>query len=168
MDNNVVNRLATDLGAAGIPTVRFNFRGVGSSTGSHGGGQAEMADVVAAIDAATAAHPGAPVVLAGYSFGADVSLSVSDDRISGWLAVSPPLRIVDPTDMVAATDPRPTVIVTGTGDDFRPADQAETMVASWPSTEVVAAAGVDHFWMQGLDQLAGAAERLLVAITADR
>lgn len=168
MDNNVVHRLATDLGAAGVPSVRFNFRGVGASTGSHGGGAAEVADVAAAIDAAAAGHPGVPVIVAGYSFGADVSLSVDDDRIGGWLAVSPPLRIVDPADMVAATDQRPTVIVTGTADDFRPADQAETLVASWPSTEVVAAAGVDHFWMQGLDQLAGAVDRLLSAISADR
>lgn len=168
MDNNVVHRLAADLGAAAVPSVRFNFRGVGASTGTHGGGQAEVADVVAAIDELADRHPGVPVLLAGYSFGADVALSVGDARIAGWLAVSPPLRIVDPADMVAATDQRPTVIVAGTADDFRPADQAETMVAAWPATEVVAAAGVDHFWMQGLDHLAGATNHALGLIATDR
>ena len=33
-----------------------------------------------------------PLVLSGYSFGADVSLCVFDPRITGWYAVAPPLR----------------------------------------------------------------------------
>lgn len=167
MHNNVVDRLFRDLPAAGVPTLRFNFRGVGSSEGSHGGGEGERADVVAAIDEMASRHPETPVLLAGYSFGADVALAVGDDRIGGWLAVSPPLRIVDPGLMTAATDPRPKVLVTGTADDFRPADQAEQVVADWPSTECLAAPGVDHFWMNGLDALAAAATALLERLVAD-
>ncbi len=166
MDNNVVDRLVTDLPTLGVPALRFNFRGVGRSGGTHGGGAAEVADVVAAIDAVAARHPDVPILAAGYSFGADVVLSVADDRIGGWLAVSPPLRIVDPAVMAAASDPRPTVIVTGTADDFRPADGAEEVVAAWPTTEVVPAPGVDHFWMTGLDLLAGAATTLLDRVAA--
>ncbi len=164
MHNNVVGRLFRDLPTRGVATVRFNFRGVAGSGGSHGGGQAERADVVAAIDAVAGRHPGLPVVLAGYSFGADVGLSVDDERISGWLAVSPPLRIVDPAAMAAADDPRPKVLVTGTDDDFRPADAATQLTERWPATEVVAAPGVDHFWMNGLDHLTSAADHLLVLL----
>lgn len=166
MHNNVVDRLFRDLPAAGVPTLRFNFRGVGASEGEHGGGDAERGDVVAAIDAVASRHPDVPVLLAGYSFGADVALAVDDARLGGWLAVSPPLRIVDPAAMAAATDPRPTVIVTGTADDLCPAEQAEGVVAAWPSTTCIAAPGVDHFWMQGLDALSGAAATLLDQITA--
>lgn len=165
MHNNVVHRLFVDLPGRGVPTLRFNFRGAGRSEGSHGGGRDEVADVVAAIDAVAERYPGVPVLLAGYSFGADVSLSVEDERIGGWLAVSPPLRIVDPADMVATTDPRPTVIVSGSADDFRPAEAAAALVADWPATEVRSADGVDHFWMQGLDQLDPAAAALLERIT---
>jgi len=166
MHNTVVDRLSRDIPAAGVPTLRFNFRGVGASDGSHGGGEAERGDVVAAIDAVTERHPGVPVLVAGYSFGADVALAVDDERLGGWLAVSPPLRIVDPADMAAATDQRPTVIVTGTADDFRPADQAEQVVAAWPATTCIAASGVDHFWMHGLDALSGAAAALLEQVSA--
>ncbi len=166
MHNNVVDRLLRDLPSLGVPTLRFNFRGVGASEGAHGGGEAERGDVLAAIDAVATRHPDVPVLLAGYSFGADVALAVDDDRLGGWLAVSPPLRIVDPAAMAAGRDPRPTVIVTGTADDFRPADQAEGVVADWPSTTCVAAPGVDHFWMQGLDALSGAATTLLGQVTA--
>ncbi len=166
MHNNVVDRLFRDLPAAGVPALRFNFRGVGASEGSHGGGETERGDVVAAIDALASRHPGVPVLVAGYSFGADVALAVDDERLGGWLAVSPPLRIVDPADMAAASDPRPTVIVTGTADDFRPADQAEKVVAGWPATTCLAAPGVDHFWMNGLDALAEAATALLEQVSA--
>ena len=161
MHNNVVGRLFADLPGRRVSTLRFNFRGVGASTGTHGGGEAEVADVVAAIDTVTDRHPGLAVVLAGYSFGADVSLSVGDDRISGWLAVSPPLRIVDPATMIPASDPRPTVVVTGTDDDFRAADSAQQVTEGWPSIEVMAAPGVDHFWMNGLDAVTAAADHLL-------
>ncbi len=164
MHNNVVARLLADLPARGVPTLRFNFRGAGASEGSHGGGETERLDVVAAIDAVTERYPGTPVLVAGYSFGADVSLAVDDARLGGWLAVSPPLRIVDPAAMAAASDPRPKVLVTGTDDDFRPADQAEATVAAWPTTEVRAAPGVDHFWMRGLDHLAPAADALLAKL----
>ncbi len=76
MHNNVVDRLFRDLPAAGVPALRFNFRGVGASEGSHGGGESERGDVVAAIDALASRHPGVPVLVAGYSFGADVALAV--------------------------------------------------------------------------------------------
>ncbi|MEM9561242.1 MAG: alpha/beta hydrolase [Actinomycetota bacterium] len=161
MHNNVVGRLFLDLPGRGVPTLRFNFRGAGGSAGSHDGGDAERSDVVAAIDVAAERYPGRPLLLGGYSFGADVALAVGDDRIGGWLAVSPPLRIVAPEAMVAATDARPTMIVSGSADDFRTAADAGALTASWPATDVRTADGVDHFWMRGLDQVTAAADDLL-------
>ena len=165
MHNHVVHRLFTDLPRHGVTTLRFNFRSTGRSEGSHGGGDAESADIVAAIDELTGRHPGLPLILAGYSFGADVSLAVDDGRISAWLAVSPPLRIVDPSTMAPATDPRPTLIVSGTADDFRPAAAAEETTAGWPGVEVRGVEGVDHFWMKGLDELSSAASELVAVVT---
>lgn len=164
MHNNVVDRLFAHLPAQGVTALRFNFRGAGRSQGEHGDGRTEPADVVAAIDGATARMPDVPVLLAGYSFGADVALAVDDPRIGGWLAVSPPLRIVDPTTMAAAGDPRPTVIVTGSADAFRSPADAGQVTEAWPTTEVRAVDGVDHFWMQGLDQVAAAADDLLARL----
>lgn len=164
MHNNVVHRLISDLPDRGVATLRFNFRGVGRSGGSHGQGDTERLDVVAAVDALTDRYPGLPLMVAGYSFGADVSLAVDDRRIGGWLAVSPPLRIVDPAEMAAAPDPRPKVLVSGTADDFRPAAEAATAVTSWANAEVVPVEGVDHFWMQGLERLAPSAGIVLSRI----
>ncbi len=60
----------------GHTVVRFNFRGSGSSTGTHDYGKAELTDVTAAVDHARGA--GLPLGLAGWSFGAGVALN--------WLA----------------------------------------------------------------------------------
>ncbi|HEY4408629.1 MAG TPA: hypothetical protein VGO87_02015 [Acidimicrobiia bacterium] len=39
---------------------------------------------------------GLPLRLVGYSFGADIALSVGDERVTGWAAVAPPLRVGPP------------------------------------------------------------------------
>jgi alpha/beta superfamily hydrolase len=64
--------LARALVDRGFVVVRPNFRGVGGSAGSHDHGVGETDDLAVAADALRAAHPGAPLVLAGFSFGAYV------------------------------------------------------------------------------------------------
>src|SRR5204863_4887142 len=50
MNNNVVYRAAKALVAGGVTTLRFNFRGVGASTGVHAHGVGEEEDARAALD----------------------------------------------------------------------------------------------------------------------
>lgn len=166
MHNNVVFRLFGDLSARRIPTVRFNFRGVGQSGGSHGAGRDERADVVAAIDFLATDHPERSVLLCGYSFGADVALAVDDERIGGWLAVSPPLRTFEPDQLVAGADSRPKILVSGSNDEIRSADQVADAVATWPSTSIQVADGVDHFWMSGLGQITAAVDAMVDQLTS--
>ncbi|MEM7287106.1 MAG: alpha/beta hydrolase, partial [Actinomycetota bacterium] len=58
----------------GLTALRFNFRGVGASSGTHDEGRAERRDVEAAV-AHVASLTEAPLLLTGWSFGADVSLA---------------------------------------------------------------------------------------------
>src|SRR5262245_36753545 len=78
MDNPVVIRCVEVAQGLGLATLRFNFRGVGASTGPRDGTGAEHADVRAAL-AALATHLGAgrTIALAGYSFGAWISARVA-------------------------------------------------------------------------------------------
>lgn len=161
MHANVVEALFRALPADAAAVLRFDFRGVGASTGTHDEGRAEQLDVAAAIDAFVERWPGVPVLLAGYSFGADVALTVDDPSLSGWFAVAPPLRIVDRAEMVALTDPRPTTIATGVHDQFNPASAAAATVADAPSTTVVPIDGADHFFAVGLDAIVTAARHAL-------
>ncbi len=165
MFNNVVSTLYEHLGLAGVACVRFNFRGSGGSEGHHDKGNDERLDVLAAIEELTGRWPDVPLIVAGYSFGADVSLAVDDRRIAGWLAVAPPLRVVPMEDMVAGTDPRPKRIVTGSQDDFRPPDQAREATDRWTNCEITAADGANHFFAVGLDTVCTTATGLLHELT---
>jgi len=78
MDNKVVTTVARALvESGGAATVRFNFRGVGASQGVHDEGRGETDDMVRVIEHAAAAHPGLPMLLAGFSFGGAVAVRAS-------------------------------------------------------------------------------------------
>ncbi len=74
MDNKVVQTLARAFVQCGWRAVRFNFRGVGATEGTHDAGQGELLDLMAVIDHTTRADPAAetPLALAGFSFGSFV------------------------------------------------------------------------------------------------
>lgn len=145
MRSLVTSELFRTLPDRGLATLRFNFRGVGSSEGHHEGGMAERADVTAAVAAAAAEAPGLPLVLSGWSFGADVSLAVVDPAVAGWFAVAPPLRVLPADAYVAADDPRPKVLAVPEHDEFNPPERCGPKVATWRSTSMEVIAGADHF-----------------------
>jgi uncharacterized protein len=73
MDNSLIVRLAEVLSQRGYATLRFDFRGVRRSTGKATGGDLEGEDVLAAAEY-LGDQKVAPLVAAGYSFGAAVAL----------------------------------------------------------------------------------------------
>lgn len=140
----LISHLFTALPAAGVRTLRFDFRGVGRSTSTHGGGEPERADVAAAVEVWAIDHATGPMVTLGWSFGGDVSLATDHPAIDRWCAVAPPLRVVEPSTMAAATDPRPKLLCVPEHDEFRPPPEAEAIVADWPSTTVNTIGGASH------------------------
>lgn len=159
MHNMVPAALARALPEHGFATLRFNFRGTGASTGSHGGGDPERADVAAAITAAGRVFPDLPVLGVGYSFGADVLLGVDDTTMAAVVAVAPPLSVLPLADLAAARTGTPTLVLAPEHDQFRPTADAIEATEDWPATRVRGVAGADHM-------LAGAAPRLVDEITA--
>lgn len=96
MWNNVVDALETGFFQAGFTTLKFNFRGVGGSTGRYDGGAGEMRDVAAAclfLKEHTGRSEG--LVLAGYSFGAWVCARAASDisRDIGLCLVAYPFSV---------------------------------------------------------------------------
>jgi alpha/beta superfamily hydrolase len=138
---------------AGVACLRFNFRGVGRSEGTHGGGHDERADLVAAMDVLSPITEGLPLVLAGWSFGADTALAVGDERVRGWLAVAPPLRGRAAPNMVAPEDPRPKLVVVPQRDQFRPPESARPLVETWKNTRFDVIPGADHYLVGRTDAL---------------
>ncbi|MEJ5866037.1 alpha/beta hydrolase [Pseudomonas farsensis] len=77
MLNKVVSTLQRTARDAGYVTLRFNYRGVGQSAGSHDMGAGEVADAEAAAAWLRARHPALPLVLMGFSFGGFVAASLA-------------------------------------------------------------------------------------------
>ncbi|MCC6437554.1 MAG: hypothetical protein IT196_21170 [Acidimicrobiales bacterium] len=151
MFDGVPDILFGALPAQGVAALRFNFRGVGRSGGAHGEGVAERHDVLAAVAALAAAAPGVPLVLAGWSFGGDVSLAVTDPAVTAWLPIAPPLRIGGEASFAAvAADPRRKRLLVPEQDQYNPPEKASVTVAGWTATELVTVPGADHFlWGHG-------------------
>jgi uncharacterized protein len=117
MDNNVVMALKTSLTSCGWSTLRFNFRGVGSSGGDYGDGLGETKDLQGVIRSLR--QVGTPRVhLAGYSFGAWITLrAIAQDQPPASLClVSPPMGFLDFSNL--ALPKVPTLVTLGDSDSF--------------------------------------------------
>jgi alpha/beta superfamily hydrolase len=160
MRSIVISELFRVLPDRGVTCLRFNFRGVEASSGSYDEGRGERADAAAAVSTLAAAIPdGTPLVLAGWSFGGDVALSVSDDRLCAWLAIAPPLRFAVTEPLEA--DPRPKLIVLAEHDEFRSPDEVAAVVAPWEATTVEVVTGASHFFVGRTDAVVTAADGLI-------
>ncbi len=153
--------------AMGLAAVRFDFRGVGASTGTHDSGVGERDDVRSVIawlrDALSVGETNdVPVFLAGWSFGADVMLAVDDD-VAGWFAVAPPLAVVDPADMVAAAALNPKRLMVPQHDQFCAPDRAREITSTWVATDIEVVDGADHFLGDSLGDVANAFEHFVSA-----
>jgi alpha/beta superfamily hydrolase len=159
MHTKAVFRAAQALNEAGIHALRFNFRGVGTSTGSHGGGLAEQEDVRAALDWLEGSYPGLPLVLGGFSFGSVVALHVGlhDPSIQALFAMGVPLHLPASRqlylpDLTGVT--KPVLVVQGEEDEF--GSGAE--VAAWGApfgdrVQIHRVAGAGHFFHDHFEEL---------------
>ncbi len=147
MRSLVTSELFRSLPDSQLAVLRFNFRGVEGSEGTYGGGVDERHDIVAAIDQLRAATPVEPLVLAGWSFGADVSATVTDRRLAAWFLIAPPLRVRPADEFQVSADPRPKLLAVPEHDMFRPPDSAREATAHWVNTTIEEVAGADHFFV---------------------
>ncbi|MCF6781561.1 alpha/beta hydrolase [Stutzerimonas stutzeri] len=77
MLNKVVSTLQRTARDAGYITLRFNYRGVGGSGGSHDMNTGEVDDAEAALRWLQEQHPGLPLTLLGFSFGGFVAAALA-------------------------------------------------------------------------------------------
>jgi alpha/beta superfamily hydrolase len=161
MNAPLLRTVAKTMADAGLRVLRFNFRGVGASQGTWGGGIGEVMDVAAAVAAAGAAHPDLTHGIAGWSFGATTSLRWQAESGSTlpWVGIAPgirPYRGAPPAD-VTRLAPARRLIVHGDRDQF--ADTAE--IAAY-----AASVGADLEMVTGSDHFFFYRERLVGALAA--
>jgi hypothetical protein len=133
MHNKTLYRLAKRLSVeAHMPSLRFNFRGTGRSLGRFDGGLGETADVRAATDRLAREHPGLPITIVGYSFGAVAGLraGATDPRVTHLVALGTP--VAEPSwdvEHLRSTD-KPRLLVQGENDEFGGAEAIRSFAAS--------------------------------------
>ena len=153
LDNKVVHTLARAFNQLGAPTVRFNFRGVGTSAGTHDDGRGEIKDALAVIAWGRTRWPGASLWLGGFSFGGSVAVWAAGEAAPTRLVlVAPGITKIAVTG--AAAPACPWLIVQGDADDVVPPE----VVLAWartltPAPEVAVLPGAGHFFHGRINDL---------------
>ena len=157
MSNNVVWTAERAFHTRGFATLCSNFRGVGRSTGTHGGGEAEVADVAAALDFLKTRSTG-PHYLVGYSFGAFVTglALLQGLPAQGVVFIAPPIAFMDLSWLPRVPGLR--LVVAGDRDDLCPLTDLRRLLAAagealGATPEIISIAGTDHFFGGGEDKL---------------
>ncbi len=157
MHNKVVFRAAAGLVDAGLTTIRFNFRGVGASTGKHEeieGGKEDVRDV---LDHMKSEYSNEDVTLAGFSFGSRTAMEVgaADDRVSRLISLGTPVDKYGDYEFLRNYR-RPILFLHGDNDEFGDADRLREMAEGLSETtdvEVVIFENCGHFFDEHLDEL---------------
>ena len=147
MHNNVVMTICSALTAQESVALRFNFRGVGRSTGVFDGGRGEARDTDAAVAylASLDEIDAGRVGLAGYSFGAMTALTAADASVRALLLVSPPLQWLDRERLAGWS--APLLMATGDADPICPEQPFRALAGELGDRlEAHVVAGADHSW----------------------
>lgn len=165
MHNKVVFRAAKAAVNTGIPTLRFNFRGVGQSQGKYAHGIGEREDARAALGYLAGRFPGVPVCMMGFSFGSAVALAVGaeDGRVNSLAGMGLPADSWDFSFLSGVRKPK--LIVQGAKDEFGSREKVQALFASLQEPKFLHfVEGADHFFTGKLAELESAIENFLVGI----
>ncbi len=168
MHNKVVYRAAKSALLAGLPTLRFNFRGAGASAGEHTGGPGEQDDVRAALDYLATHFSGLPVCLMGFSFGAWVGLEVgaADSRVSTLVGLGVPVNMSNFDFMRGVRKPK--LILQGTRDQYGSVAEVTEFYASLAEPKQIHwVEGADHFFAGKLDEVQEVLSKFLAPIRGE-
>lgn len=160
MEHKVVTTSARVLAELGCPTLCFQYRGVGGSPGSWGGGEGELQDGNSALEHLI--HQTSPrhILLGGFSFGAWIAarLAILRADANAVLSVGTAPQTLDYS-FFDSSIPCPIFFVQGTEDSFGTVSSIRELAHLAPdrcSLRVVE--GADHFFNRSLRPLAESVE----------
>lgn len=106
LTNKVVHTMAKSAYTTGVATLRFNFRGVGQSTGEFADGIGELQDLLSVVQWMQQQYPQAPCWLAGFSFGGYITAAAHALAQAQYLLlVAPAMNLFDVTQVRINTIP---------------------------------------------------------------
>lgn len=146
MDNKVVTTLTRAFSELRIPSIRFNFRGVGQSIGTYDAGIGESEDMVILASLCANALPDCRFIFAGFSFGSFVTYRAARERSPSLLiSIAPPVHHFD---YQLLPDPTcPWVIIQGKEDEVVPFALVHEYASQHrPPIDVISFEGTSHFF----------------------
>ena len=120
MHNNVVNAIFNNLIDNKISCLRFNFRAVGMSTGSHSSGEGELSDVKVCIDFLINKEKAEKIIVCGYSYGAAIGCSTINylNEVIGYIAISFPWDMIREKYKKLSQSEKPKMFIQGDKDNI--------------------------------------------------
>lgn len=154
MHNKVVFRAAAGLLDAGLTTLKFNFRGVGDSTGEHDEINGGVEDVRDALDYLTSEYPGEDLTLAGFSFGSRTGMQVgtSNERVARLISIGTPVEKYRDYEFLTSVE-KPILFIHGDKDEFCSVESLRSITDQIPHADVVIFENCGHFFDEHLNQL---------------
>lgn len=155
MRNKVVTIMERSLRELGLATVRFNYRGVGDSEGEFDDGEGEVGDLLAVVEWVRTVRADTDLWLAGFSFGAYVTLRAAQDLpVRQLITVAPPVERYGFSELVPPNCPW--LVVQGDEDEV----VSSQAVIDWienldQKPELVVMEGSGHFFHRRLMDLRG-------------
>lgn len=154
MHNKVVYRAAAGLLEAGLAALRFNYRGVGNSTGTHDEGRGEMDDIRTALEYLNEHYPNEEITFAGFSFGSRFGLEtvLDDARVPRLISIGTPAEKYDYSFLKACD--KPILFIHGDQDDIAPLEPAREIYDQLTcEKEMMVFENCGHFFDNHLPQL---------------
>ena len=146
MYNNVVSGVFKKLIEHDCSCLRFNFRGVGNSTGSHSDGTGEVSDVHACIDFLIK-EGFEKIVVCGYSYGAAIGCSAVNysNKIIGFISIAFPWGFMSIYKQKSQTS-KPKLFIQGNGDEVAQFSQFQENYESYSDPKNSYILDTDHFY----------------------
>lgn len=153
MHNKVVTTTARAFAHLGLATVRFNFRGIGLSSGEYGHTHGELADLNALITWTKTVLPNQPLWLAGFSFGSYISaLAAQSASPARLISIAPPVNHYDFTQFTKIRCPW--LVIQGDQDEVVEFGEVQAWAQKPPSPlKFIVMPGASHFFHGRLIEL---------------
>ncbi len=160
MHNNVVQAARQTFADLGWATLRFNFRGAGTSGGHPAQGKEDASDLIAVSEFLRARSPGR-IDFASYSYGAWATMEAIRMGLSldSLILISPPLDFISFEGL--RLPEAPTLVTVGNQDNFCSLESLKNWFPDQPDAKLEVFPSVDHFYWGAERELSAKIEAFL-------
>ncbi len=168
MHNNVVSGIFNKFIQEDISSLRFNFRGVGSSSGTYTSDRDELSDVEACIDFLLNERKVENIFLCGYSYGAAIGCSTINysEKIIAYVAISFPWDFMGSKYKKLSQSHKPKLFLQGNRDDIANFERFEIHFNDYQDPKYFQIInGADHFYWGYESQVADKVYEFYVSLS---